>query len=304
MEQTITVIPDKCHLWIANPVTIPMMRALELIETYVQESHFSRKLFRCPQCGQFYYREFYEEVMYDGDDLQYLTFIPIIPSLATINKLNEASIFEIAGIMPQLRYDYGMDKIEKIFWAGKPTMNNKNIVAAAEALATKYHQGQKRKGDGKPYITHPQAVAKILKNNGFNEETIAAGFCHDLLEDTNCTEQEIEDTCTRTVLETVKSVTHNDELSWEEKKIDYIERVRRGSDAAKAVCAADKIHNLQSLLKAYETQGPKLWQKFNRGKKEKLWFEQKVLKMLQETWDHPLLAEYEKLIAKMAELEE
>jgi len=41
---------------------------------------------------------------------------------------------------------------------------------------------------------------------------------------------------------------------------------------------------------------PRIWLKFNRGKKDKLWFEQEVLKMLKANWEHPLISEYQYLL--------
>lgn len=43
--------------------------------------------------------------------------------------------------------------------------------------------GQKRKGSGEPYFVHPKGVAKIVMDNGGNEDQVCAAFCHDLLED-------------------------------------------------------------------------------------------------------------------------
>ncbi len=91
-------------------------------------------------------------------------------------------------------------------------------------------------------------------------------------------------------------------MPWEEKKKQYIKTVENGPKGAKAVAVADKIHNLESLLLAYQEQGPKLWSKFNRGKDQKLWFEHQVLEMLQKNWSHPLIDEYQKLLKKEEEL--
>ena len=53
------------------------------------------------------------------------------------------------------------------------------------------HDGQYRKGTKIPYITHPFAVAMILKHHRYSDEVVAAGLLHDTLEDTDTTEQEI-----------------------------------------------------------------------------------------------------------------
>lgn len=175
--------------------------------------------------------------------------------------------------------------------------------ANAILLMKKYHVGQKRKGDGKPYIVHTLEVAHMLWKNKFSSEIIAAGYCHDLLEDTKCQEHEIEDACGQEVLRIVKAVSNDEELSdtsdWEKKKSKYVESVRAGGEKAIMVSVADKVANLYSFFEQYEKEGPKLWQKFNRGKDKKVWFEKEVLKMAKQQWNHPLLAEFERLIVKL-----
>jgi len=146
-------------------------------------------------------------------------------------------------------------------------------------------------------------LSTILAKNGFSDETIAAGYCHDLLEDTKCSEQEIKKSCGEKVLEIVKAVSNEKIKDWKEKKRRYIKSVRISPVEAKAVCCADKIHNLQSTLIAYPKYQPEVfWAKFNASKEGKEWFEEEVLKMLKETWHHPLVDEYEKLLLESVKL--
>jgi len=177
-----------------------------------------------------------------------------------------------------------------------------NLIEKATRIAVKSHKNQTRKGDDLPYIIHPFMVAIKLAKYGFLEETIAAALVHDVLEDTDFPEKELKKELGDKVLKIVKSVTNDETLVWEEKKKKYIETVKKGSIESKAVATADKIHNLESLLTAYEEQGPKIWQKFNRGKEQKVWFEKEMLKMLKETWQHPLINEYESLLKKETKL--
>lgn len=58
-----------------------------------------------------------------------------------------------------------------------------NPVAHAAALAAQAHRGQKDKA-GADYITHPRRVAARLVLAGCDETTIAAGWLHDVVEDT------------------------------------------------------------------------------------------------------------------------
>ncbi len=173
-----------------------------------------------------------------------------------------------------------------------------SFVDRALRIAIEAHQDQKRKGDGSPYIIHPVAVALKLASAGFSEKVIAAALVHDVLEDTDYPEEKLLERLAREVVDIVKAVTNDGSLSWIEKKEKYIETVRKGPPEAKAVCTADKIHNLESLLVVYEKEGDAIWVKFNRGKDDQMWFHEAVLQMLKETWSHPMLVEYEALTRK------
>ena len=177
-----------------------------------------------------------------------------------------------------------------------------NIIEKAIRISVEAHKNQTRKGDDLPYIIHPVMVALKLVKHNFQDNVIAAALTHDVLEDTNYPEEKLRKELGDEVLEIIKAVTNDDSLPWEEKKKKYVESVRNSSEGAKAVAVADKIHNLESLLIAYEEQGQTLWTRFNRGKEQKIWFENEVLKMLKETWQHHLIEEYEYLLGQEKEL--
>lgn len=65
------------------------------------------------------------------------------------------------------------------------------FVVKAYLSAESWHQGQLRKS-GDPYITHPVAVARILVGLGADDPTLCAALLHDVLEDTACTEAELQ----------------------------------------------------------------------------------------------------------------
>lgn len=176
-----------------------------------------------------------------------------------------------------------------------------NLVEKAAAIATQAHEGQLRK-DGPPYITHPTAVAHLLQGRGFPDTTVAAAYVHDVLEDTSFGEDRLREALGKEVVDIVKTVSEDKSLEWEERKKRYIESVASGSEAAKAVCVADKIHNLQSVLAAYAKEGEAVWQKFTRGKEEALWFHQETLQALKRSWHHPLIGEYAQLVEKLGAL--
>lgn len=72
-----------------------------------------------------------------------------------------------------------------------PTPNDISLVCQAFEFAYCLHQGQKR-ASGEPYIAHPVAVAGLLRDLGGSAPMIAAGFLHDIIEDTDVTGEELE----------------------------------------------------------------------------------------------------------------
>jgi len=177
--------------------------------------------------------------------------------------------------------------------------HEEKLTELAARLAIRAHEGQRRKSDRTPYIIHPFMCALKLTDHDFSDVIVSAALVHDVLEDTEVTELELRDALGDAVVDIVCVVSEKKELPWEERKKEYVEAVRKGPESAKAVSIADKIHNMQSLLTAYDRDGDLLWEKFNRSVEKKLWFEELCLSMFKETWDHPLIDEYEELVAKM-----
>lgn len=197
------------------------------------------------------------------------------------------------------------------------TAHNQEIFRASQMLLSqsvlnsiflmmKHHKEMKRKGDNHPYIEHTLEVGKLLTKHQFSPDIIAAGYGHDLLEDTDCSESEIVEQCGNEVLRIVRAVSNDESLSdkkdWELKKEKYIQSVEAGGTGAIAVSVADKICNLYSFFRQYDAEGTTLWKKFNRGKDKKVWFEKLVLTTAKKHWNHPLVEELEHLVMKLEKL--
>lgn len=182
-------------------------------------------------------------------------------------------------------------------------------VMLALRLALTKHGGRKRKGDNTEEMTHLLDISHLLYRKGERRGlVISAALCHDLLEDTSCTAEELREAMGDSVLAVVQSVTNDLTLDkseqWETKKLEYIKSVEAGGEFAQLVSLADKIVNLQALKRAYEQQGPIVWKNFNRGKEKKLWFEESVYAMLAKNLENALLKQYRKLIDEMKEMKD
>ena len=121
-------------------------------------------------------------------------------------------------------------------------MSDEERYEKALSFATQKHKGQYRVG-GAEYITHPMAVAEIVREKGKNIDCQIAALFHDLLEDTDATENEILALSNENVLEAVKLLT-------KQKGYDMAEYVAgiRQNEIAFAVKAADRLHNLRCAL--------------------------------------------------------
>ena len=115
-------------------------------------------------------------------------------------------------------------------------MDNKDYENAL-LLAVKKHAGQPRK-DGTPYINHPIRVALRLKEEGYDLTYQIVGLFHDLLEDTDTSEEEIR-AYGEDILTAVRLLTKNPQKNMS----SYIEDILH-NPIAKAVKEADRNDNL------------------------------------------------------------
>ncbi|MEG0272970.1 MAG: HD domain-containing protein [Hydrogenoanaerobacterium sp.] len=116
------------------------------------------------------------------------------------------------------------------------------IYSKALEYATQKHSGQLRIG-GTPYITHPIAVAQLMRESGYGLDYQLTALFHDLLEDTDATEAEIAALSNDEVLAAVLLLTKKKDYDMRE----YVEAICK-NPMAKAVKAADRLHNLQCAL--------------------------------------------------------
>jgi len=126
------------------------------------------------------------------------------------------------------------------------------LICRAFEFAYQLHQGQYRKS-GEPYICHTVAVAGLLRDLGGSGAMIAAGFLHDVVEDTDVTIEEIEQRFGPEVRQLVEGVTKLSKFNFSSKTESQAENFRRMFLAMAqdirviVVKLADRLHNMRTL---------------------------------------------------------
>ena len=149
-----------------------------------------------------------------------------------------------------------------------------DIKFEAKKFAIKAHDGQRRKSDKeKPMIIHPINVANILEQYNFDDFVIAAGYLHDVVEDTKYELSDIKEIFGEDIASLVEGASEPDKsLSWEERKQHTINTLETLDIRHKAVVCADKISNLEDLRILFEIKGNYDFSAFKRGFESQRWY--------------------------------
>ena len=157
------------------------------------------------------------------------------------------------------RFDQLVEHVKRIHLHDK-ALSQDQVFLIFDALdfAAEKHEGQTRRNKAKtPYISHPIGVTNILMTVGEVKDSalIIAGLLHDTVEGTQTSLEEISKKFGKDVAQYVKEVSHDKDLSAEERKrIQVIEASHKSSGAAQ-INFADKLYNLNDLL----THRPEGW---------------------------------------------
>lgn len=136
--------------------------------------------------------------------------------------------------------------------SSEPSLADINLICEAFNFAYSFHEGQYR-ASGEPYIAHPIAVAGLLRDLGGSAAMIAAGFLHDIVEDTDVTGEEIEQRFGSEVRRLVEGVTKLSKFNFSSKTERLAENFRRMFLAMAqdirviVVKLADRLHNMRTL---------------------------------------------------------
>lgn len=168
-----------------------------------------------------------------------------------------------------------------------------SLLLAATKYAAEKHMLQRRKGcDNIPYINHTIRVAYTLQETGkINDPVVlAAAILHDVLEDTDASENELRDLFGEEVCTIVKEVTDDMSLTYDDRKRFQIKKAPTLSKKAKLIKIADKISNIQDVLTS-----PLSWS--NRRKRKYVEWSEQVIEGCRNI-NAPLEKAFDELVAE------
>ena len=135
----------------------------------------------------------------------------------------------------------------------------------ALAFATTAHAGQVRKYTGEPYITHPVAVAEIVRSVAHTENMIAAALLHDVIEDCSVSFGELVNEFGFAVARLVLGLTDQSQPKDGNRAVrKAIDRQWLADQCAmvQTIKLADMIHNTASISE----HDPTFWEVYRKEK--------------------------------------
>ena len=168
----------------------------------------------------------------------------------------------------------------------------------AKQFAYEAHKGMKRKGKDTPFIYHLKLVNLYLESLTDDEEILAAGWLHDVIEDTPITLEELKKEFNRTVCRYVELETEDKSLPWKDRKLKQINELKENNSKVILIAFADKMANMTEMFDDYKIIKDELWKRFNRGKEKQYWYYLEFYKIFcyNELIDKEHLKEYEMLL--------
>ncbi len=144
-------------------------------------------------------------------------------------------------------------------------------------FASEMHAGQARKASTVPYISHLMGVTSLVLEAGGDEDLAIAALLHDVVEDCGGAPmlKEVRRRFGKRVANIVEGCTDTDinpKPPWRARKENYLRHLRKADQDTRLVSAADKLHNVRSILTDYREAGELIWARFNGGRDGTLWY--------------------------------
>jgi (p)ppGpp synthase/HD superfamily hydrolase len=179
--------------------------------------------------------------------------------------------------------------------------------AEAFRFAAEKHAQQTRKKTDVPYISHLMSVAGLVLEAGGDEDQTIAALLHDVVED--CGGKPVLEDVRQRFGDRVANIVDGctdaytiPKPPWKQRKLDYLEVLRRADDDIRLVSAADKLHNVRTILADYRHEGDRVWERFSGRKDGTLWYYRAVLDVLRHGGPNRLVDELQRVVTELETL--
>ncbi len=177
----------------------------------------------------------------------------------------------------------------------------------ALAYACQLHAAQVRKSSGVPYIAHLLAVASLALEHGADEDEAIAAVLHDAVEDQGGAPvlAEIARRFGPGVAAIVDGCSDTDldpKPPWRQRKEQFLARLGGAGHGVQLVSAADKLHNVRSLIEDFRRHGDALWPRFTGGREGSLWYYRAVVEELSGARCAALVEELDRAVSELERL--
>ena len=169
-----------------------------------------------------------------------------------------------------------------------------------------------RKGTGIPYLAHLLGVAALVMGEAggrvpVTEDMVIAALLHDAVEDHGGMPRlhEIEGRFGAEVSRMVAALSdtfaedHEKKEGWEDRKNNYLLRLRDEPDDVLLISAANKLYNAKAILDDFKEIGPAVFARFKRGAKEQLWYFDELLKVFRAHAPNRIVNDLERVVQEL-----
>jgi (p)ppGpp synthase/HD superfamily hydrolase len=87
--------------------------------------------------------------------------------------------------------------------------------------------------------------------------------------------------------------------SWQKRKQGYLQRLRQEPADVRLISAADKLYNARAILEDYRKIGPKVWDRFKRGRQEQIWYFDELLATFKSSAANRIVEELERVVNEL-----
>jgi (p)ppGpp synthase/HD superfamily hydrolase len=177
----------------------------------------------------------------------------------------------------------------------------------ALVFAAQKHRRQTRKKTDVPYIAHLLSVTALVLEASGDEDLAIAALLHDVVEDCGGAPvlEEVRQRFGPRVAKVVEGCTDTDEdpkPPWRVRKEEYLRHLHLADEDVRLVSAADKLHNLRSVVTGYRHAGEAVFERFAGKRDGTLWYYRALTKEFRHGKRNGLVDDLERAMEELEQL--